>query len=84
MNLLLPKKANLSELQDLETQINDKIFDIEKQMQLLATKEDISRRFNQNSRRLKDMMEMIKNKEATIDEGMFTKKNLGPMACAAC
>ena len=30
------------------------------------------------------MMEMIKNKEATIDEGMFTRKNLGPMACAAC
>ena len=64
--------------------MNDKIFDLEKQMQLLATKEDISRRFNQNSRRLKDMMEMIKNKEATIDEGMFTRKNLGPMACAAC
>lgn len=50
----------------------------------MALKEDISKRFNNNSRRLREMMEMIKNKEATIDEGMFTKKNLGPMACASC
>ena len=84
MNLLLPKKANLQDIQDLETLNNEKFFEVEKHMLLLATKEDISKRFNNNSRRLREMVDMIKNKEAQIDEGMMTRKNLGPMACASC
>lgn len=64
--------------------MNDRLFDYEKKLGIYATKEDMSKTKNSTSRRFREIVELINNKDRTADEGMFTKKNLGPMACASC
>ena len=48
----------------------------------LAT--DCSKRFNTLNRKIKELMEQVKNGNGREDDGMLTKKNLGPIACATC
>lgn len=36
------------------------------------------------SRKIKEVLEVAKNGADKEDDGMLTKKNLGPIACATC
>ena len=51
----------------------------------MASKEDTTKRFSLLSKRLKELTELV-NKRQNDDEqdGMLTKKKLGPMNCVAC
>lgn len=48
----------------------------------LAT--DCSKRFNTLNRKIKELSENMRNGNGQMDDGMLTKKNLGPVACATC
>ena len=52
-------------------------------MILFALKDDVNRRFSQIMKKIKEILEII-DKNATNDDGMLTKRNLGPIACATC
>ena len=73
----LPLKANVSDLQDLEMSFNDKIFEINRKMVSFALKEDVSKRFNIMSRRIREIIEVMNKNIGQDDDGMLTKKNLG-------
>ena len=51
-----------------------------------ANKDDVMKRFAQLNKKIKDILDMLA-KQGTVeheDDAMFTKKHLGPMACASC
>jgi hypothetical protein len=53
----------------------------------MPNKDDIMRRFAQISKKIKEIMEALAklgNSRPEDDDGMFTKKPYGPVACAAC
>ena len=44
----------------------------------------MNKRFSTIKRQLKDITEHGRQQSNERDDGMFTKKNLGPIACASC
>ena len=53
----------------------------------MPNKDDIMRRFAQISKKIKEIMEALAklgNNRPEDDDGMFTRKPYGPVACAAC
>ena len=74
---ILPQKANIADLQELEVGFNDTLFDLNKRMSTFALKEDVSKRFNLTGRRIREIVEMVSKNVGQDDDGMLTKKNLG-------
>lgn len=83
---VLPTKADKSELIDLQNQILDKLRDMIQQiLQQFANKEDVMRRFSQLSKKIREILDLLNRGAGEFNEdGMFTKKHIGPMACASC
>lgn len=49
-----------------------------------AAKEDTTRKLNQLSRKVKELFELVGGTSNVNDDGMLTKRHLGPNACASC
>jgi hypothetical protein len=51
-----------------------------------ANKEDVMKRFAQLSKKIKEIMEMLSrlNNPQHEEDAMFSKRHLGPLACASC
>lgn len=81
----LSKKAVANELEQLQALLQKQLID---QTQLVrdtcAPKEDTNRKLNQLSRKVRDLFEMVGKDKGTSDDGMLTKRHIGPNACASC
>ena len=64
--------------------MNDKLSEINVQLFTFANKEDVNKKFNITSRRIREIIEIINKNLNQNDDGMLTKKNLGQIACATC
>lgn len=49
-----------------------------------APKEETTRKLNQLSRKVKELFELLGNQQPEANDGMLTKRHLGPNACASC
>lgn len=49
-----------------------------------ASKEDTTRKLNQLSRKVKELFELVSSNSNVNEDGMLTKRHLGPNACASC
>ena len=49
-----------------------------------ATKNDVDRRFNALSKKIKEILDLLNKSGETEEEAMFSKKHLGPQSCASC
>lgn len=85
-NQELPKKASLEDLAELEARLIEQMTDYFRKMSVeYYTKEEINKKLSILSRRLKEAsMERSNNGSAEREDGMLTKRHLGPIACAAC
>lgn len=81
----LSKKADKSELEQLQALLQKQLGD---QTQLLrdtcAPKDDTSRKLNQLSRKVRELFELVGTSGGGNEDGMLTKRHLGPQACASC
>jgi hypothetical protein len=87
LNAEMPNKADKSDLVDLENRIMDKLKDMINQLLAnFANKEDVMKRFAQLSKKIREIMENLANRGGATNEedAMFSKKHLGPVACASC
>lgn len=88
LNETMPTKADKQDLIDLEARLLDQLRDMIQQiLNQMPNREDMMKRFAQISKKIREIMEMMGqyNGERPEDEdGMFTKKPYGPVACAAC
>lgn len=84
----MPHKANKSDLEDLENRIMDKLRDMIQQiLNQFANKEDVMKRFAQLSKKIREIMELLARQgvdQGNVDDAMFSKRHLGPLACASC
>ena len=62
----------------------EKFAELQKQLALFGLATDCSKRFNSLNRKIKELYELVQERGGQMDDGMLTKKNLGPVACAAC
>jgi hypothetical protein len=53
------------------------------QLILFSLKDDVNKRFSSITKKIREILEII-DKNATNDDGMLTKRNLGPISCAGC
>ena len=54
-------------------------------MEHIANKEDLMKKFAAINKKIKELFDLLaNNKGGHEDDGMFTKKHLGPLNCAAC
>ena len=53
-------------------------------MNQTATKEETTKKFSMLSKKVRELVEMYSKTQHGEDEGMLTKKNLGPINCASC
>jgi len=49
-----------------------------------APKDETTKKLNQLSRKIKELYEFIGRDQGSNDDGMLTKRRLGPNACASC
>ena len=81
----LSKKADTIELEQLQALLQKQLGD---QTQLIrdtcAPKDETSRKLNQLSRKVRDLFEMVGKAQGTSEDGMLTKRHIGPNACASC
>ena len=82
-NVQLLNKVSITDLDDVEQRLQQQIDDILQQMILFALKDDVNKRFSSITKKIREILEII-DKNATNDDGMLTKRNLGPIACATC
>lgn len=70
----------------MENRLLDKLKEmIETFLKQFANKDECMKRFAQLSKKLKEIMELLsKDKEADEQDAMFSKRRLGPQACASC
>jgi hypothetical protein len=84
----MPNKADKSDLEDLENRIMDKLRDMIQQiLNQFANKEDVMKRFAQLSKKIREIMELLARQGGNNDnteDAMFSKRHLGPLACASC
>ena len=80
----MSQKADRTELQELEDRLMQLINQLQKQMANAATKDELTKKFKSLDKRIKELIELITRKGIQDDDGMLTKKNLGPIACASC
>lgn len=84
----MPLKANKSDLEDLENRIMEKLRDMIQQiLNQFANKEDVMKRFAQLSKKIREIMELLAKQgmgNDNVDDAMFSKRHLGPLACASC
>lgn len=81
---ILPQKANISDLEDLEERLTQLISDLQAELGNYALKEETTKRFNQITKKIREIFELLSKQGLREDDGMLTKKNLGPVACANC
>lgn len=87
LNITMPTKADKQDLVDLEQRMSDKLNEVLRQLlELIPNKDELNKKFEAINRKLRQIMEMLANRPAGDheDDGMLTKKHLGPMACASC
>jgi len=85
LNEAVLKKADRADVADHDMKVNSKIQDNNKLLiNQLASKEETTKRFSQLSKKVRDLIDMYARTQQGEDEGMFTKKNLGPINCASC
>lgn len=87
LNQQMPTKADKQDLIDLENRIMDQLREMIQQiLSQMPNKDDIMKRFAQISKKIKEIMEALGRvgTRPEDDDGMFTKKPYGPVACAAC
>ena len=87
LNNTMPTKADKSDLLDLENRIMDRLRDMFQQLiNQFANKDDVNKKFALLNKKIKEIMEILAKQGdgPTDDDGMFTKKPYGPVACAAC
>jgi flagellar biosynthesis chaperone FliJ len=85
LNITMPTKADKSDLVDLENRFRDKLDEIIRQLiELIPNKEEINKRFAAIQKKLREIMDQMKNKHDHDDDAMFSKKHLGPVNCASC
>ena len=84
----MPHKADKQDLIDLENRILDKLRDMIQQiLNQFANKDDVMKRFAQLSKKIREIMDLLSRQGGATDNGedaMFSKKHLGPQACASC
>jgi len=85
----MPNKADKSDLDDLENRIMDKLRDMIQQiLNQFANKEDVMKRFAQLSKKIREIMELLARQgggnDGNVEDAMFSKRHLGPLACASC
>lgn len=50
-----------------------------------ANKEDVMRRFSQLSKKIREILDLLNRGGGDVeDNGMFTRRQIGPVACASC
>lgn len=87
INNILPTKADKQDLIDLQNSILDKLRDMIQQiLNQFANKDDVMKRFAQLSKKIKEIMELLSKQGggANEEDAMFSKRHLGPQACASC
>jgi hypothetical protein len=81
----MPTKADKTELAELENRFRDKLDEILRQLiELIPNKDEINKRFAAIHKKLREIMELLKNNHGHEDDAMFTKRHLGPVNCASC
>lgn len=81
----MPTKADKTDLLDLENRFRDKLDEILRQLiELIPNKDEINKRFAAIQKKIREILEMLKNKNDHEDDAMFSKKPLGPLNCASC
>lgn len=86
----MPTKADKQDLFDLEQRLNEKLNEILRQLlELIPNKEELNKRFAAINKKLKELFDLLNNNQNSSichneDDGMFTKKPLGPVNCASC
>lgn len=51
---------------------------------MFASKDDTARKLNMLSKKIRDIFELISKQGSAEEDGMLTKKHLGPVNCASC
>ena len=81
----LNTKAGLEDMEALKKQLLDELMNsISRLKDIFAPKDDTSKKINQLSKRLKELYEYMQNSGGSQDDGLLTKRKLGPNACASC
>lgn len=70
-----------SEIERLERLIQDVT---QKLAGNFASKEETAKKFQQLSKRIKDIFDLLQKSGTDAEDGMFTRKALGPANCASC
>ena len=83
---ILPTKADKSDLLDLQNAILDRVRQmIEQLLGQFATKEDVNRRLNQITKKIRELFDLLnRGRDDNDDTAMLSKKHLGPVACVSC
>ena len=77
-------KITRQDLEDFELVISGKLQDIvNKFYETFMTKDEILRRFAAINKKIKEIMELLKNKQQDEYDAMLSKKHVN-MACASC
>lgn len=88
LNHEMPHKADKQDLIDLENRILDKLRDMIQQiLNQFANKDDVMKRFAQLSKKIREIMDLLSRQGGSGNDGedaMFSKRHLGPQACASC
>ena len=87
LNQALPKKADKSDLLDLEKKLDDMMNAMADRMSTqFANKDETAKKFSQLSKKIRELFEILalQGQQDNGETGMLTKKNLGPVACASC
>jgi len=82
----MPTKADKQDLLDLDRKFKERLNECIRQlMEHISNKDDLIKKFAGINKKIKELFELLSNKNvAQEDDGMFTKKHLGPINCAAC
>jgi len=85
MSIELGKRAYKTDLEDLEARLLEKITELFQRMTgQFYTKEEFNKKISTINRKVKDMTNIMNQQSHEKEDGMLTKKSLGPMACASC
>lgn len=78
-------KANSADVRAEIERIENLINDLgNKFMNMFASKDDTARKLNLLSKKIREIFEVISKQGASEDDGMLTKRQLGPVNCASC
>ena len=83
----MPNKADKKDLIDLENKLLDQLRDMVQQLlNQFANKDDVMKRFALINKKIKEILDLLakQGNNPNEDDAMFSKKHLGPMACASC